>query len=122
MADVYKNFTGVLSTTDNVSVFGGTVPVSNVANNEPVTTYVAKTLYAVHDLITHAKTLVTVYHVDASANNTISFQAEVTAGQSLNLLQNGIYVFEAGDELIIKANQGGQVNFSCSLLSIKQQI
>ena len=120
MADVFRNFTGAV-TTANTTIF--TVPQANVAATPPVpaTTFVAKTLYAVHDLITHAKTLVTIFHVDVSESNTISFQAEVTAGVALNLLQNGIYVFESGDQLLIKANNNGQVNFSCSLLEIKAQ-
>ena len=119
MADVFKNFTGILTNTSNVTIF--TVPVADVANNIPVTTYVAKTFYTVHESVTNPKTLVHAYHYDASANVTIGFQTEVDAGESINLFQNGIYVFEAGDQLILNANIANNINWSVSLLEIKQQ-
>jgi hypothetical protein len=45
MADVYKNFT-LEMTTANTAVF--TVPEADVANNIPVSTFIAKTIYVVH--------------------------------------------------------------------------
>lgn len=118
MADVFKNFTGNLGTANTV-IF--TVPEADVANNIPVTTYVAKTLYIVHTLANAAKTAVTIYHYDKSEDLTIGFATETTVGVALNVLENGIYVFEAGDQLIAQANLDGEANFSCSLLEIKQQ-
>lgn len=118
MADVFKNFTGTIGTA-NTTIF--TVPEADVANNVPVTTYVAKTLYVVHSLANAAKTAITIYHYDKSEDSTIGFAGETTVKEAINFLQNGIYVFEAGDQLIIKANLDGEANYSCSLLEIKQQ-
>lgn len=118
MADVFKNFTGAVGTANTV-IF--TVPEADVANNIPVTTYVAKTLYVVHSLANAAKTAITIYHYDKSRDATIGFAGETTVKEAINFLQNGIYVFEAGDQLIIQANLDGEANFSCSLLEIKQQ-
>jgi len=119
MADVFKNFTGQVNIA-NTTIF--TVPEADVANNVPVTTYVAKTLYVVHSLANAAKTSVSIWHYDKSEDVTIGFATETTTGVALNVLQNGIYVFEAGDQLIISANLDGECNYSCSLLEIKQQI
>jgi len=119
MADVFKNFTGQVNIA-NTTIF--TVPEADVANNVPVTTYVAKTLYVVHSLANAAKTSVSIWHYDKSEDVTIGFATETNTGVALNVLQNGIYVFEAGDQLIISANLDGECNYSCSLLEIKQQI
>lgn len=121
MADVFKNFTGILNTTANATIF--TVPVANVAASPPVpvTTYVAKTFFIVHEAVTNPKTLVHAYHYDASENQTIGFAAEVSAGVATNLFQNGIYVFEGGDQLIVNANIANNINWSVSLLEIKAQ-
>ena len=121
MADVFKNFTGILDTTANATIF--TVPVANVAATPPVpaTTYVAKTFFVVHEAVTNPKTLVSAYHYDASEDQTIGFAAEVSAGVALNLFQNGVYVFEAGDQLIVNANIANNINWSVSLLEIKGQ-
>ena len=121
MADVFKNFTGILDTTANATIF--TVPVANVAASPPVpvTTYVAKTFFIVHEAVTNPKTLVQAYHYDASENQTIGFAAEISAGVATNLFQNGIYVFEGGDQLIVKANIANNINWSVSLLEIKAQ-
>ena len=121
MADVFKNFTGILDSTANVTIF--TVPTANVAATPPVpvSTYIAKTFYIVHEAVTNPKTLVSAYHYDASENHTIGFAAEVSAGVATNLFQNGIYVFEAGDQLIVNANIAGNINWSVSLLEIKGQ-
>lgn len=121
MADVFKNFTGILDTTSNVTCF--TVPTANVAATPPVpaTTYIAKTFFIVHEAVTNPKTLVSAYHYDASEDQTIGFAAEVSAGVALNLFQNGIYVFEAGDQLIVKSNIANNINWSISLLEIKGQ-
>lgn len=121
MADVFKNFTGILDSTANVTIF--TVPTANVAASPPVpvSTYIAKTFYIVHEAVTNPKTLVSAYHYDASENHTIGFAAEVSAGVATNLFQNGIYVFEAGDQLIVNANIAGNINWSVSLLEIKGQ-
>ena len=121
MADVFKNFTGILNTTANATIF--TVPVANVAASPPVpvTTYVAKTFFIVHEAVTNPKTLVQAYHYDASENQTIGFATEVSAGVAVNLFQNGIYVFEGGDQLIVKANIANNINWSVSLLEIKAQ-
>lgn len=121
MADVFKNFTGILTTTANSTIF--TVPVANVAASPPVpvTTYIAKTFFIVHEAVTNPKTLVQAYHYDASENQTIGFAAEISAGVATNLFQNGIYVFEGGDQLIVKANIANNINWSVSLLEIKAQ-
>jgi len=121
MADVFKNFTGILDSTANVTIF--TVPTANVAATPPVpvSTYIAKTFYIVHEAVTNPKTLVSAYHYDASEGHTIGFAAEVSAGVATNLFQNGIYVFEAGDQLIVNANIAGNINWSVSLLEIKGQ-
>lgn len=121
MADVFKNFTGILNTTANATIF--TVPVANVAASPPVpvTTYVAKTFFIVHESVTNPKTLVQAYHYDASENQTIGFAADISAGVATNLFQNGIYVFEGGDQLIVKANIANNINWSVSLLEIKAQ-
>lgn len=121
MADVFKNFTGILNTTANATIF--TVPVANVAASPPVpvTTYVAKTFFIVHQAVTNPKTLVQAYHYDASENQTIGFAAEISAGVATNLFQNGIYVFEGGDQLIVSANIANNINWSVSLLEIKAQ-
>ena len=74
-----------------------------------------------HEAVTNPKTLVSAYHYDASENHTIGFAAEVSAGVATNLFQNGIYVFEAGDQLIVNANIAGNINWSVSLLEIKGQ-
>lgn len=121
MADVFKNFTGILNTTANATIF--TVPVANVAASPPVpvTTYVAKTFFIVHEAVSNPKTLVQAYHYDASENQTIGFAAEISAGVATNLFQNGIYVFEGGDQLIVNANIANNINWSVSLLEIKAQ-
>ena len=121
MADVFKNYTGILDTTSNVTVF--TVPVADVAATPPVpvSTFVAKTFYIVHEAVTNPKTLVEAYHYDASENHYIGFATEVSAGVAVNLFQNGIYVFEGGDQLIVKSNIAGNINWSVSLLEIKAQ-
>jgi len=121
MADVFKNFTGILDSTANVTIF--TVPTANVAATPPVpvSTYVAKTFYIVHEAVTNPKTLVSAYHYDASEAHTIGFAVEISAGVATNLFQNGIYVFEAGDQLIVNANIAGNINWSVSLLEIKGQ-
>lgn len=118
MADVFKNFTGQVNIA-NTTIF--TVPEADVANNIPVTTYVAKTLYVVHDLANAAKTAIQIFHYDKSEDSTIGFAGETTVKEAINFLANGIYVFEAGDQLIISANLDGECNYSCSLLEIKQQ-
>ena len=121
MADVFKNYTGTLATTANVTIF--TVPVANVAATPPVpvSTFVAKTFYIVHNATTNPKTLINAYHYDASEAHTISFATEVSAGEAVNLFLNGIYVFEGGDQLIVKSNLAGNINWSVSLLEIKAQ-
>jgi len=73
MTDVFKNFTGNV-TTSSQEMFA--VPISNVANNEPVTTYVAKSIYIVHSVPSPSKTQFTLTHFDASANASISLVAE----------------------------------------------
>ena len=121
MADVFKNFTGILDTTANSTIF--TVPIANVAATPPVpaTTYIAKTFFVVHEAVTNPKTLVRAYHYDASEDQTIGFAAEIEAGAAINLFQNGIYVFEAGDQLIVNSNIANNINWSVSLLEIKGQ-
>lgn len=121
MADVFKNFTGILDTTSNATIF--TVPTANVASTPPIptTTYIAKTFFVVHEAVTNPKTLVKAFHYDASEGQTIGFAAEITAGQATNLFQNGIYVFEEGDQLIINSNIANNINYSVSLLEIKGQ-
>ena len=121
MADVFKNFTGILDTTANSTVF--TVPIANVAATPPVpaTTYIAKTFFVVHEAVTNPKTLIKAFHYDASEDQTIGFAAEIEAGAAINLFQNGIYVFEAGDQLIINSNIANNINWSVSLLEIKGQ-
>jgi hypothetical protein len=121
MADVFKNFTGILDTTANNTVF--TVPTANVAASPPIpaTTYVAKTFFIVHEAVTNPKTLIQAYHYDASEGQTIGFAAEIEAGAAINLFQNGIYVFEAGDQLIVNSNIANNINYSVSLLEIKGQ-
>ena len=119
MTDVFKNFTGNV-TTSSQEMFA--VPVSNVANNEPVTTYVAKSIYIVHSVASPTKTQFTLTHFDASANTSISFVAESKTTESFNVLAQGPYVFESGDTLSVSANNANQLVYSVSLLSVKQQI
>ena len=61
------------------------------------------------------------YGADASEDQTIGFAAEIDAGVALNLFQNGVYVFEAGDQLIVNSNIANNINYSVSLLEIKGQ-
>ena len=118
MADVYKNFT-LEMTTANTVVF--TVPQADVANNIPVSTYIAKTIYIVHSVGSPTKTAFTLSHYDASANNTISLVGESKTTEVFNVLAQGLYVFEAGDILYANANANSQLVLSTSLLEIKQQ-
>ena len=118
MADVYKNFT-LEMTTANTTVF--TVPQADVANNIPVSTYIAKTIYIVHSVGSPTKTAFTLSHYDASANNTISLVGESKTTEVFNVLAQGLYVFESGDILYANAAANNELVMSVSLLEIKQQ-
>lgn len=118
MADVYKNFT-LEMTTANTAVF--TVPQADVANNIPVSTYIAKTIYIVHSVGSPTKTAFTLSHYDASANNTISLVGESKTTEVFNVLAQGLYVFESGDILYANAAANNELVMSVSLLEIKQQ-
>jgi len=118
MADVFKNFT-LEMTTANTTVF--TVPQADVANNIPVSTYIAKTIYIVHSVGSPTKTAFTLSHYDASANNTISLVGESKTTEVFNVLAQGLYVFESGDILYANAAANNELVMSVSLLEIKQQ-
>jgi len=118
MADVFKNFT-LEMTTANTTVF--TVPEADVANNIPVSTYIAKTIYIVHSNPSPTKTAFTLSHYDASANNTISLAGESKTTEVFNVLAQGLYVFESGDILYANAAANSELVMSVSLLEIKQQ-
>ena len=118
MADVFKNFT-LEMTTANTTVF--TVPQADVANNIPVSTFIAKTIYIVHSVGSPTKTAFTLSHYDASANNTISLVGESKTTEVFNVLAQGLYVFESGDILYTNAAANNELVMSVSLLEIKQQ-
>jgi len=118
MADVFKNFT-LEMTTANTTVF--TVPQADVANNIPVSTFIAKTIYIVHSVGSPTKTAFTLSHYDASANNTISLVGESKTTEVFNVLAQGLYVFESGDILYANAAANNELVMSVSLLEIKQQ-
>jgi len=106
-------------TTANTTVF--TVPQADVANNIPVSTYIAKTIYIVHSVGSPTKTAFTLSHYDASANNTISLVGESKTTEVFNVLAQGLYVFESGDILYANAAANNELVMSVSLLEIKQQ-
>lgn len=118
MADVYKNFTHIM-TTANSAIF--TVPVANVANNTPVSTYIAKTMYMVHSVASPTKTAFTLSHYDASEDQTISLVGESKTTEVFNILAQGLYVFESGDILYANAAANNELVLSISLLEVKQQ-
>lgn len=118
MADVYKNFTHIMDTV-NTAVF--TVPAADVANNIPVSTYIAKTMYVVHSNPSPTKTAFTLSHYDASQNQTISLVGESKTTEVFNVLFEGLYVFESGDILYANAAANNELVMSISLLEVKQQ-
>lgn len=128
MADVYKNFTYNLVTTaipggDNpanaTAIFQ--VPEADVANNVPVSTYIAKTLYIVHSTAAPTKTQFQLSHYDKSADQTISLVGESKTTEVFNVLAQGLYVFESGDILYGNCASNNELVCSVSLLEIKQQ-
>jgi len=121
MADVYKNISGAI-TTSNVVIF--TVPEANVAASPPtpVTTFVLKSLWVSHHTTNTNKVLVTAFHVDSSQSNVaIPFFQEVQEKEQFNIFKDGIYIFEAGDQLKIQANLAPEAFFSANFLEIKAQ-
>lgn len=128
MADVYKNFTFDLVTT---AIPGGNnpanttvifqVPQADVANNVPVSTYIAKTIYVVHSNPAPTKTAFQLSHYDASENQTITLAGESKTTEVFNVLSQGLYVFESGDILYGNAASNNELVCSVSLLEVKQQ-
>ena len=128
MADVYKNFTGELA---NVAIPGGdnpnnatvifAVPEANIANNTPVSTFIAKTIYIVHSNPSPTKTAFQLSHYDASANTTITLAGESKTTEVFNVLEQGLVVFEAGDILYGNAASNSELVYSVSVLDVRQQ-
>lgn len=128
MADVYKNFTFNLA---NVAIPGGDnpanataifqVPQADVANNIPVSTFIAKTIYIVHSNPSPTKTAFQLSHYDASQDQTITLAGESKTTEVFNVLAEGLYVFESGDILYGNASSNSELVCSVSLLEIKQQ-
>ena len=128
MADVYKNFTFKLVTTaipggnnpaNTTAIFQ--VPQADVANNIPVSTYIAKTIYVVHSNPSPTKTAFQLAHYDASENQTITLAGESKTTEVFNVLAQGLYVFESGDILYGNAVSNNELVCSVSLLEVKQQ-
>jgi len=129
MADVYKNFTFSLA---NVAIPGGNnpanataifqVPEADVANNTPVSTFIAKTIYVVHSNPSPTKTAFQLSHYDASQDQTITLAGESKTTEVFNVLAEGLYVFEAGDILYGNAVSNSELVLSVSLLDIQQQL
>ena len=128
MADVYKNFTFNLTTTaipggDNpantTAIFQ--VPEADVANNIPVSTYIAKTIYVVHSNPAPTKTAFQLSHYDKSEDQTITLAGESKTTEVFNVLAQGLYVFESGDILYANAAANSELVCAVSLLEIKQQ-
>lgn len=129
MADVYKNFTHFLA---NVAIPGGNnaanattifqVPIADVANNVPVSTYIAKSIYVVHSNPSPTKTAFQLSHYDASENQTITLAGESKTTEVFNVLYQGLVVFEEGDILYGNAASNNELVCSVSLLDIKQQV
>ena len=128
MSDVYKNFTFNLA---NVAIPGGNnptnataifqVPQADVANNTPVSTFIAKTIYIVHSNPSPTKTDFQLSHYDASANITITLAGESKTTEVFNVLEQGLVVFEAGDILYGNAASNNELVYSVSVLDIRQQ-
>ena len=128
MADVYKNFTFLMTTTaipggDNpantTAIFQ--VPEADVANNIPVSTYIAKTIYVVHSNPAPTKTAFQLSHYDKSEDQTITLAGESKTTEVFNVLAQGLYVFESGDILYANAAANNELVCAVSLLEIKQQ-
>ena len=117
MADVFRRFISILTTTDLTTVF--TVPTANVASTPPipVSTFIVKTIN-VHNYHASEAITVNIDHHDGS-NDFQLFQVDVSASNT-NTISSAM-VYQEGDKLKVQANAASKAMVEVSVLEVKQQ-